>query len=57
MHDDPFAEGVAAAANEGSLNDNRYPPGSAEHTAWEEGFMQQSRDAGDGTGAAEGAVA
>lgn len=44
---DPFAQGVAAAANGGSLNDNRYEPGSDEHTAWEEGFMEKSREDGE----------
>lgn len=53
MENDPFAEGVAAAANGGSLNDNRYEPGSPEHAAWEEGFMTQAREAGDTDGALE----
>lgn len=44
---DPFAEGVAAAANGGSLNDNRYEPGTEQHTAWEEGFMERSREEGE----------
>ncbi|GLK78378.1 hypothetical protein [Methylopila turkensis] len=45
MDIDPFEQGLIAAANGGSLNDNPYEAGSEEHRLWDEGFLQGARDA------------